>query len=93
MAKIDLYSKDWCELIFANRNKKYGAYQLRAESGERNSKAKREFFAILNFIGLPVGRWACSVRGNLWRLATAGRPRKMPICKKGSLPFRVARHS
>lgn len=52
MAKIDLYSKDWCELIFANRNKKYGAYQLRAESGERNSKA---LITLLIIIALAVG--------------------------------------
>ena len=26
MAKIDLTSKDWCELIFKDRNKEYGAY-------------------------------------------------------------------
>lgn len=55
MAKIDLYSKDWCELIFANRNKKYGAYQLRAESGERNSKALITLFIIIALaVGIPL---------------------------------------
>ena len=39
MAKVDLYSKDWCELVFANRNKAYGAYVLRKEVGQRNAKA------------------------------------------------------
>ncbi len=34
--------------------------------GERSNTAKSEFFAIFNFIDLPVGRRACSVRGNLW---------------------------
>ena len=39
MAKIDLYSKDWCEMMFANRNKAYGAYVLRKEVGQRNTTA------------------------------------------------------
>lgn len=52
MAKIDLYSKDWCDLIFANRNKNYGAYQMRAQSGDRNTKA---LVSILIIIALCVG--------------------------------------
>lgn len=39
MANIDLYSKDWCELVFQGRNKKYGAYVMRAQTGQRNTKA------------------------------------------------------
>lgn len=39
MAKIDLYSKDWCNLIFEGKNKNYGAYVMRAETGKRNSRA------------------------------------------------------
>src|SRR5574344_411685 len=55
MAKIDLYSKDWCKLIFANSNPKYSAYQLRAESGERNSKALITLFIIIALaVGIPL---------------------------------------
>ena len=39
MAKIDLYDKDWCNLIFENKNKAYGAYQMRAQQGNRYTKA------------------------------------------------------
>ena len=39
MAKIDLYSKSWCDLIFEGKNKQYGAYVMRAETGRRNEKA------------------------------------------------------
>lgn len=39
MAKIDLYARDWCDLIFAGRNQTYGAYKMRAEAGERNAKS------------------------------------------------------
>lgn len=30
MAKIDLTSPEWCELIFQGKNKAYGAYKMRA---------------------------------------------------------------
>ncbi len=36
MAKIDIYSNQWCEMIFDARNKDYGAYQLRALSSRRH---------------------------------------------------------
>ena len=31
MAKIDLTSPEWCELIFQGKNKAYGAYKMRTE--------------------------------------------------------------
>ena len=39
MAKIDLTSKDWCELIFEGRNKAYGAYNMRQNSAKRHNWA------------------------------------------------------
>lgn len=36
MAKTDLTSKEWCDLIFAQKNREYGAYQLRKGLGRRN---------------------------------------------------------
>lgn len=39
MAKIDLTSSEWCELVFQDKNKGYGAYKLRAESGKRHTWA------------------------------------------------------
>ena len=32
MAKNDLFKKDWLDIVFAGRNKQYGAYKLRLES-------------------------------------------------------------
>lgn len=32
MAKNDLFKKDWLDVVFAGRNKQYGAYKLRLES-------------------------------------------------------------
>ena len=37
MAKIDLTSFEWCELIFKGKNKAYGAYKMRADSPKRQS--------------------------------------------------------
>ena len=39
MSKIDLSSKQWCDLVFEGRNREYGAYKLRAEQGNRNKIA------------------------------------------------------
>ena len=39
MAQIDLTRKGWCDLIFERRNKEYGAYKLRTQTGKRNLKA------------------------------------------------------
>lgn len=36
MAKIDLISSDWIEMVFDGRNKEYGAYRLRKNAGKRN---------------------------------------------------------
>ena len=40
MAKnVDLTSKAWCDVVFAARNKEFGAYQLRLDSKPRHLKA------------------------------------------------------
>lgn len=39
MAQIDLTRDGWCDLIFEGRNKEYGAYKLRTQTGKRNFKA------------------------------------------------------
>jgi protein TonB len=44
MSKLSIYETNWINLVFENRNKEYGAYQLRQES------SKTSFFAL--FIGL-----------------------------------------
>lgn len=48
MAQIDLSTKGWCDLIFDGRNKSYGAYKLRTQTGQRN------VFAILFIAGLAA---------------------------------------
>ncbi|OUP07489.1 energy transducer TonB [Mediterranea sp. An20] len=35
MAKLDLTSREWCDLIFEGRNKEYGAYKMRARAPRR----------------------------------------------------------
>lgn len=41
-----LSSKDWCDLIFENRNKDYGAYKLRSQAGMRY---RRALYFIIGF--------------------------------------------
>jgi protein TonB len=39
MAKIDLIDNNWTDLVFEGKNKEYGAYVLRRDTGRRNVKA------------------------------------------------------
>lgn len=48
MSKIDLLSREWCDLIFEGRNKEYGAYRLRARMG------RRQLAAVLIVLGVIV---------------------------------------
>ncbi len=56
MAKIDLISNDWTELVFAGRNQAYGAYQLRKGTGKRNIWAMVFVAAVaaLAYVGLAA---------------------------------------
>lgn len=51
MAKnnVDLTSKEWRDLIFADKNKEFGAYQLRQQSDKRHNMA-----VLYTLIGLVV---------------------------------------
>lgn len=56
MRKVNLFSREWCDLIFEQKNRRYGAYRIRSETG------KRYFYALLLtllllvfFIGTPIG--------------------------------------
>lgn len=35
MHSSDIYSKEWCDMVFEGRNKAYGAYKLREQTGAR----------------------------------------------------------
>ena len=54
--KVDLFSQEWCSLIFQNRNQAYGAYRLRQEAGKRYRRALLllMLFVLLAF-GVPFG--------------------------------------
>lgn len=39
MSKIDLVSREWCDIVFEGRNKEYGAYRMRANAGKRQLRA------------------------------------------------------
>ncbi len=46
MAKLDLASSDWCQLIFEGKNQAYGAYRMRANSPRRHTIAMLIVVAI-----------------------------------------------
>lgn len=50
MSKIDLYDPKWVELVFAGKNKEYGAYKLRKNISQRNIKALT-ILLVVAFLG------------------------------------------
>ncbi len=56
MAKIDLYDPKWVEMVFADKNKTYGAYNLRKTVSQRNIKALA-ILLIAAFIGGGYLAW------------------------------------
>ncbi|MCD0488532.1 TonB family protein [Pedobacter sp. MC2016-14] len=51
-SKIDLHRKEWLDVVFNQKNKSYGAYQLRQESSGNTTKAL--FFTSVVFVLLFV---------------------------------------
>ena len=54
MAKLDLASSEWCQLIFEGKNQAYGAYRMRANSPRRHTIAMLIVVAIAIFV--EIGR-------------------------------------
>jgi protein TonB len=67
MAKIDLISGSWIDLVFENRNQTYGAYVLRKSTGRRN------VIAILSVILLAI---ACQIGLTLKNIADEAAARR-----------------
>ncbi len=67
MAKIDLISGSWVDLVFENRNQTYGAYVLRKGTGRRN------VIAILSVILLAI---ACQIGLTLKNIADEAAARR-----------------
>ncbi len=60
MANIDLTSNAWCELIFQDKNKAYGAYRMRLDSPKRHNLSMLIVVLIVAFaFCIPtLVRWA-----------------------------------
>lgn len=50
MSKVDLIDNGWVDLVFEGKNKEYGAYVLRKETGKRNLKSMIIVFATIALI-------------------------------------------
>jgi len=53
MAKIDLTSFEWRELVFQGKNKEYGAYKLRSDSDKRHNVAMI-IIAVVAVVGFSL---------------------------------------
>lgn len=54
MSKIDLIDNSWVELVFEGKNKEYGAYVLRKDTGKRNLQALTIVIAVIALIFIGV---------------------------------------
>ena len=56
MAKLNLVSLEWTDIVFEGRNQNYGAYQLRRETSKRNiwSAIFVVLMAVLLYLGLTL---------------------------------------
>ena len=54
MKHRDLFSRQWCDLVFEGRNKDYGAYKMRAETGSRYKWAVAGLFVLVSVMVLPA---------------------------------------
>jgi protein TonB len=50
MSKLDIFRKEWLEVVFADKNKNYGAYQLRKSSPANTTRALVIGSAIFLFL-------------------------------------------
>lgn len=55
MSKIDLIDNGWVDLVFEGRNKAYGAYQLRKNTGVRNVWSIIIMVALAALLGIIIG--------------------------------------
>jgi protein TonB len=84
MAQIDLTKNGWCDLIFEGRNKQYGAYKLRTQTGKRNLKAiitiaiLAALCIVLFYIkaGYDAYQAAHAKNENVTELSTLNQPKK-----------------
>jgi protein TonB len=53
ITKLDLCKSEWLELVFDDRNKLYGAYDLRKHYSQNLFKALG--FTTIGFVGLLLG--------------------------------------
>ena len=54
MSKVDLISRQWCDIVFEGRNKEYGAYRLRAHAGIRNLKALISLLILIATVSVLI---------------------------------------
>ena len=55
MANQSIYSEEWIDVVFENRNKEYGAYQLRHENPKTTLKALGIGVLLLTFlVSIPM---------------------------------------
>lgn len=61
MKPDSIYSKEWCDLVFEHRNKAYGAYELRAQTGKRYKRVFGFLLGVFASLIVLVGGFSLYV--------------------------------
>src|SRR5690606_1477062 len=52
-SKLDLFKNEWLDVVFENRNKEYGAYELRKNAAKATNIGLLAVLVIVTLIALP----------------------------------------
>lgn len=89
MAKIDLISRDWTEMVFEGRNKEYGAYRLRKNAGKRNLYSLITIFIAalaiwggISLVKFVESRTKTVAQTSVAELSALNQPKKKAVVKQ-----------
>lgn len=89
MAKIDLISRDWTEMVFEGRNKEYGAYRLRKNAGKRNLYSLITIFIAalaiwggISLVKFVESRTKSVAQTSVAELSALNQPKKKAVVKQ-----------
>jgi len=78
MKQIDLISKSWSDILFENRNKEYGAYVLRNETGQRNAIS---ILSVIIIFGICIALLVAKNAYDAHKIKTIGYEQAIEISK------------
>jgi protein TonB len=94
--KLNLYNREWLELVFSDRNKKYGAFELRQHYGDNMVKAMAIAFSTIvvaaTIYTYVVGKTPGEIIKTIVVDVPLIQPPKIDVPKKAEPPVKPSAH-